>query len=60
MKNQYLIQDWAGNILNHKGYFQPKNLAVPMTFDSFDDGWSWIYENVDDEEAYQDLYVEEL
>ena len=57
---QYIIQDWAGNTLNLNGRFQPHCSAVPMIFDSFDDGWEWIYTNVLDEESYQDLYVEEL
>ena len=42
----FIIEDWAGNIL-FKG----------ERFDTFDDAWAFIYENVDDEEFHQDLYV---
>lgn len=32
-----------------------------ITFDSFEDGWGWIYENVSEEDnAYDDLFVREL
>jgi hypothetical protein len=46
MKHQFIIVDWAGNILNFKGYFQLWQMASPMLFDSFDDGWAWISENM--------------
>ena len=35
-KKKYIIQDWAGNHL-----FKDKE------FDTFEDGWEFIYENVD-------------
>jgi hypothetical protein len=55
-KKKFIIQDWAGNHL-----FKDKK------FDSFEDGWEFIYENVDnsvyeqtnkeDDNAYQDYFV---
>ena len=63
MKSKYIIQDWASNTLQHNGQFNRgcygQDKGVPMIFESFEDGWDWIYTNVKDEEAYQDLYVEE-
>lgn len=45
--NEYIIQDWAGN-----------RMFPTKTFDSFEDGWEYIYENIEDEEgAYEDVYV---
>ncbi len=49
-KEKYIIQDWAGNHL-----FKDKE------FDSFEEGWEFIYENVqeetEDDGTYEDLYV---
>lgn len=59
MMSKYIIQDWVGNVLNHKGKFQRPELSVAMEFDDFESGWAWIYENITDESYYQDLYVEE-
>lgn len=42
----FIIQDWAGNRMF------PKH-----TFETFEDGWDFIYEFVPDEESYQDIYV---
>lgn len=58
MRKQFYIQDWAGNVLDFKGTFKSNQLVVPLKFDTFDDGWEWIYTNIKDEEAHQDLYVE--
>lgn len=44
---QWKIVDWAGNDVNTGG----------ETFDSFDDGWAWISEFVEDEESHGDFYV---
>lgn len=45
---QFKIVDWANNYVNTGG----------ETFDSFEDGWTWIYEFVPDEDnAYDDLFV---
>ena len=55
-KQTYIIQDWAGNHL-----FENK------TFNSFEDGWDFIYQNVDnskfeetqndDDNEYQEYFV---
>lgn len=39
MKNKFIIIDWTGNLM-----FKGK------TFESFEDGWEFIYENVDNSE----------
>ena len=44
---KFYIQDWAGNVLDHKGFFKRPHLAVAMTFNSFDDAWGWIYDQLD-------------
>ena len=44
----FLIKDWSGNILDYKGKFQLPCFAVPMEFESFEDGWDWIIENIDE------------
>lgn len=46
-KTTFIIKDWAGNIL-----FNGKE------FNSFEDGWDFIYTKIKDEEVYQDLSVE--
>ena len=61
----FIIKDWASNILNTKGLFQytaygQLNDVNPKIFESFDDAWAWIYMNVENEDAFQDLFVEEL
>jgi hypothetical protein len=47
---KFIIQDWAGNHL-----FKDKE------FNSFEEGWEFIYENVqeetEDDGTYEDLYV---
>ena len=44
----FVIIDWAGNKVNTGG----------KTFATFEDGWSWIYSNVEDEDnAYDDYFV---
>lgn len=43
---KFIIIDWANNHINPK-----------KEFDTFEDGWEFIYLTVDDEEAYQDLFV---
>jgi len=56
---KYKLQDWAGNVLDFRGYFRISDLAVPMQFESFDDGWDWILEN-GDENTLEDYYVIEV
>jgi len=54
---KYRIEDWAGNLLHSQNRFGRKSMVVkPMLFDSFLDGWDYIYENFNDDE-YQELYV---
>lgn len=43
----WIIEDWAGN-----------RLYLDMEFGSFDDGWAFIYENIEDiDNAYDDVFV---
>ena len=58
MKTKFIIQDWAGNILDFKGKFKLPQLAVPMDFKSFDDAWVYIYSHID-ENSYEDIFVVE-
>ena len=54
---KHIIKDWAGNIM-FKG----------ITFNSYEEGWEYIYENVDNskfddsgddnDNEYQEYYVE--
>ena len=53
----YIVTDWAGNVLNFKGYFQLFQLASPMEFKSFDEAWEWIHENVQNENCFEDIEV---
>lgn len=46
MTNKFIIEDWAGN-----------RLFPTEEFDTFEDGWDFIYINIDDADMYQDLYV---
>ena len=41
---KYIIRDWADN-----------HLFTERTFDSFEDGWEFIYENVDNSEYERTL-----
>ena len=47
---KYIIQDWAGN-----------HLFKDKTFDSYEEGWEFIYANVSEETendgTYDDYYV---
>jgi hypothetical protein len=64
LKTQYVIIDWASNYLQYTGKFNfyayGANKGVPMLFKDFESAWGWIYENIQDEEMYQDLFVEEI
>ena len=56
MSKTFIIQDWAGN-----------HLFPDKAFESFEDGWDFIYENVDNskydrtqnnnDDNYQDYFV---
>ncbi len=45
---KYIIHDWASNIMFNG-----------IEFNSFEDGWEYVFENIEDEEEYQDIYVVE-
>jgi len=46
----YIIQDWCGNVLLNG-----------QAFDSFEEGWAWILENIlDEDNAYDDYFVVEV
>jgi hypothetical protein len=47
MKN-FIIIDWANNLM-----------FDGIDFETFQDGWDYIYENVEDDEMYEDLFVVE-
>ena len=47
VNEKWIIMDWAYNWLFPR-----------QEFESFEDGWDWIYENIEDEDnAYADLFV---
>lgn len=52
-QNYFIIQDWMSN-----------HLFTDKTFDSFDEAWSYIYENVEEEYegdgTYEDYYAIEV
>ena len=52
-QNYFIIQDWMSN-----------HLFTNKTFDSFDEAWSYIYENVEqeyeDDGTYDDYYAIEV
>lgn len=58
MKN-WIIKDWAGNVLDFKGNFKNPQLSVPMHFDSFDDAWEWIDTNIEDD-CHCDVFAVKL
>lgn len=44
---KWIILDWAYN-----------RMFITKEFDSFEDGWDFIYENIEDEDnVYEDLFV---
>ena len=44
---KWIIMDWAYN-----------RMFVTKEFDSFEDGWDFIYENIEDvDNAYDDIFV---
>lgn len=56
MKIKFIIEDWAGNILDFKGKFKLPQLSVPMKFKSFDAAWEYIDLNID-EDCHEDVFV---
>lgn len=57
MKNTYMIQDWAGNILDFRGSFKLPQLAVALEFESEDHAYEYMTENNLDDD---DLFVVKL
>lgn len=48
-KNQkFIIIDWANNLINTKG----------KEFDTYEEGWDWIYSNVEEESEDDGTYDE--
>lgn len=45
----YIIKDWANNEM-FKG----------QLFDTFEDAWGFVCEMIEDEEVYQDIFVERI
>lgn len=58
MKTKFIIEDWAGNILDFKGKFKLPQLSAPMEFESFDAAWEYIDSNIN-EDSYDDVFVTE-
>ena len=46
---KYIIKDWADNLI-----FGNKE------FDTFEDAWGFVYEQISDEETYQDIFVDQI
>lgn len=44
----FIIKDWMGNLIEKAGEFK-----------TFEDAWDCLYININDEEAYQEYFVEE-
>ena len=45
-ENMYIIQDWAGN-----------RMFLDNEFNTFEDGWEFIYEKFPNEEDWQEMLV---
>jgi len=54
MSKQYIITDWASNVLQYNGKFNfsayGANVGSPMLFDSFTSAWDWISEKFDEQD----------
>jgi hypothetical protein len=56
----FIIKDWCGNILNYKGRFDSPSFAVAIEFESFDEGWDYLYQmfpDGDQDRTFDDLFV---
>ncbi|NBW19804.1 MAG: hypothetical protein EBR82_68710 [Caulobacteraceae bacterium] len=64
-KEQFIIQDWASNTLQHTGKFNfgcyGKELGVPMFFESWEDAESYLHELLGDDYATDrgEYFIEE-
>lgn len=56
MKTKYIIEDWAGNVLDYTGYFKMPQLAVAMEFTSFEAAWEYIDSNIN-EDSHEDIFA---
>ncbi len=45
-KKKFIIEDWAGN-----------RMFPDKSFDTFEDGWAFVYEKFPEEECFDDIYV---
>lgn len=46
---KYIIQDWAGNVINYDGQVLSQSFAVPMEFTSFEDAVEYLEATYEDE-----------
>lgn len=49
---KYIIHDWS------EGARLKPELEVPIEFDTFDEAWAYIHENID-EAIWEDLFIVE-
>jgi len=57
--DNWIIVDWAGNILNFRGYFEKPEFAAPKMFETFEDGEEYLENLLGDryEEARGEYFV---
>lgn len=60
---KFIVKDWMGNVLDFKGKFQHYGAhqlggVETMSFTDEDDAWDWIYSHIQDDSAWQDIYVD--
>lgn len=61
----YIIKDWAGNILHYTGRFERPEFAVAMEFEHFDKASDWLadtFGHLEDkafEEQMSEFHIEE-
>ena len=55
----YIIKDWADNILDFKGRFKLPQLAVAMEFETMEDAYIYLEAFNLSEEDMEDIYVEQ-
>lgn len=54
----YIIKDWAGNILDFNGRFKLPQLAVAMEFETAEDAYIYLDAFNLTEEDREDIYVD--
>lgn len=60
MKKHFEIHDWAGNILNYKGYFERPCFAVPMEFNTLDDAWEYMDSSIPEDSDCEPVLIEHI